>query len=41
VAELEEFALDALVAPGLVSRAIRSMSATITGSTGGRPALFG
>ena len=41
VAELEEFALDALVAQVSFSRAIRSISATIVGSRGGRPERFG
>jgi hypothetical protein len=41
VAELEEFALDALVAQVSFSRAIRSISAAIDWSMGGRPERFG
>jgi hypothetical protein len=41
VAELEQFALDPLVAPAVFSIASRSMSAVISALTGGRPARFG
>jgi hypothetical protein len=41
VAEREEFALDALVAQGSFSRAIRSISAAIIGATGGHPERLG
>jgi hypothetical protein len=39
--ELEQFALDALVAPGLIPRAIRAISAAIASSMGGRPERSG